>query len=112
MNEQSFGKKKYGKYPRNEYLGDLPIEYEQRVFTKLPIDCSTENTVEMLKVSSIKISFDNWMYVSNHRNANYNDLTFDVYQVLITRRQIYRINDDIVEILNKGSIVDVYTNWM
>ena len=52
------------------------------------------------------------MYVRNPWNANFDDLNFDGDQRLINRRQIYRINDDIVEILNNGPIVDVYMNWM
>ena len=33
-------------------------------------------------------------------------------QRLISRRRIYRINTDIVEMLNNGSMVDIYTNQM
>ena len=50
------------------------------------------------------------MYVINPRNADFDDLTFDSDENLITRRRIYSINDDIVERLNNGLIVNVYTN--
>ena len=50
------------------------------------------------------------MYVSNPQNSDFNDLTFDGDQRLITGRQIYFVNDDIVERLNNGFIVDIYTN--
>ena len=52
------------------------------------------------------------MYVSNTQNADFDDSPFYGDQKLITGRQIYRINDDIVKCLNNGSIVDVYTNLM
>ena len=51
------------------------------------------------------------MYVSNPRDANFDDLIFDGNERLITRWKIYYINDDIVDRLKNGSIVDVYTNW-
>ena len=50
------------------------------------------------------------MCVSNPPNANFGDLPFDGDQRFITRRQIYCINEYIVEILNNGLIVDVYMN--
>ena len=50
------------------------------------------------------------MCVINPKNADFYDLHFDCDQRLITRRQIYCIHDDIVEILNNGLIVDVYAN--
>ena len=52
------------------------------------------------------------MYISNPQNDNFNDLLFDGHQSLITRQRIYRVNYDIVERLNNGFIVDVYTNLM
>ena len=52
------------------------------------------------------------MYESNPINADFDDLPFDCDERLITRRRIYCMNDDIVERLNNGSIVDVYTNLM
>ena len=52
------------------------------------------------------------MYVGNPWNDDFNDLTFDGDQILITRERIYSIHDDIVERLNNGSIVDVYSNRM
>ena len=52
------------------------------------------------------------MYVSNPQNSGFYDLPFDGDERLITRRQIYRINDNIKERLNNGLIVDVYTNKM
>ena len=50
------------------------------------------------------------MYVSNPGNANFYDFPFDGDERFITRRQIYRVNDDISERLTNGLIVDVYTN--
>ena len=50
------------------------------------------------------------MYVTNDRNANFDDLTFDGDESFITRQQIYRVHDDTAEMLNNGSIVDVYEN--
>ena len=52
------------------------------------------------------------MYVSNPQNENFDDLPFDGDQMLITRWRMYGVNDDIVERLKNGSIVDVYTNQM
>ena len=52
------------------------------------------------------------MYEVNTQNDDFDDLTFGGDEMLITRRRIYRINDEIVEIPNNGSIVDVYTNIM
>ena len=48
------------------------------------------------------------MYVSNTRNANFDDLLFYGDQRLISGRQIYRVNDDIVEKLKNYSIIDIY----
>ena len=47
------------------------------------------------------------MYRSNHRNADFGDLSFDGDKRLITRRQIYHINDDIVFKLNNILSVEV-----
>ena len=52
------------------------------------------------------------MHISNHQNSDFNDLHFDGDQRLITRVRMYSINDDIVESLNNGSIVDIYRNRM
>ena len=52
------------------------------------------------------------MYLNSHLNDNFDDLPFDGYEMLITRQQIYSIKGDIIERLNNGSIVDVYTNRM
>ena len=65
--------------------------------TKRPIDRLNDKIIKRLRVSPIKWSFDNWMYVSNNQNANFYVLTFDDDQRLITIRLIYGINDDIVE---------------
>ena len=50
------------------------------------------------------------MYKSNPSNSDIYYLPFDGDERLVTRWQIYRIKDDIIEGLNNGSIVDVYTN--
>ena len=50
------------------------------------------------------------MYVSNPRNADFDDLRFYGGQRFIAGRIMYGINDDTVEILNTGLIVDIYTN--
>ena len=49
------------------------------------------------------------MYETNHWNADFDELPFDGYERLITRQQIYSINDDI---FNNGLIVDIYKNRM
>ena len=48
------------------------------------------------------------MYEINPQNDDFDDLTFDVDQSLITRKRIYRINDDIVNRLNNCLIFDIY----
>ena len=53
--------------------------------SKLPIDILTDDIVKNLKVSLIERQFDNYMYVSNSPNANFDDLPFDGDQRLITR---------------------------
>ena len=50
---------KYRSYPRNADYNDLPIEYEQRLFVKQPIDFLTGDILEKQKISSMKIQFDN-----------------------------------------------------
>ena len=57
-------------------------------------------------------SCNNWMYKSNPLNSNFDDFLFDGNERLITIWQIYHINDDIVEGLNNGSIIGIYTNWI
>ena len=52
------------------------------------------------------------MYKSNNQNADFDYLPFDGDESLITRRLIYHINDDIVEMLNNGFIVYVNMNQM
>ena len=68
---------KYGSYPQNADFGDLPIEYEERLLKKWPIDCLTDNILESLKVSSIKRSFYNRIYKINPQYANFDYLPFD-----------------------------------
>ena len=72
----------------------------------------TDNTVENSKVSLTKQYCDNRMYVINPRNFNIDDLSSYGDQRLITRQQIYHVDDDISERFNSGSIVDAYTNRM
>ena len=43
---------------------------------------------------------DNWMHEGNPRNPDFYYFHFDGDERLITRQQIYHINDDIVERLN------------
>ena len=112
MIKWSFKKREYGSYPQNADFDDLPIEYKQRVFTKWPLYCLTDNIIETLKVSSIEWLLDNRLYKSNPRNYDLYDLTFDGDKRLISGRQLYRINDDIAFRLNNGLRVYVYTNWM
>ena len=61
----------------------------------------------MLQVSLIGISFSDIIYESNTLNDNFNYLTFDGYDGLISRQQIFSINDDIIFRLNNGS-----SNWV
>ena len=68
---------KYDNYPQNADFDDLPIEYKQRLFTKLPIDLLTDNSVERLKVSLIERSFDNRIYEINTRNTYFDDLPIE-----------------------------------
>ena len=84
----------------------------KRLFTKWPIDCLTNNSVERLKVCSIKQLLDNRIYESNPWNANFDDLTFDGDDRLISRQWLYRINDDIVFRLINSLIVYIKTNQM
>ena len=52
------------------------------------------------------------MYEINPWNANLYDFAFDGDKMLISRQQIYCINDDIIKRLNNGFIIGVYTNRM
>ena len=56
--------------------------------------------------------FDEIMYESNNINAGFSELPFGVHDRLITRRQLYSINDDIIERLNNDLIIDLYMNLM
>ena len=51
------------------------------------------------------------MYASNPWNAGFGYFNFGGDERFITK-YIYCINDDIIEMLNNGLIVDVYANWM
>ena len=112
MTKRFFANINYGSYPKYAKFYDLTIEYKHMLFTKRPIDCLTDIIVEVLKVSSIEQLFDNWMYISNPQNDNFDDLLFDGEKRLITRWRIYSINDDIVFRFNNGSGVYVKTNLM
>ena len=52
------------------------------------------------------------MYVSKPQNSDFDDLPLNGDQNLINIHIIYHINDDIIEGLNNGFIVDVNTNRM
>ena len=78
----------------------------------IPIDHLNGNILERFKVGSIKRSFDNLKCGSNPQNADFGDLPFDYDQRLITRRLLYCINDNIIEMLNNSSIIDAYTKRM
>ena len=82
------------------------------LFTKWPIDSLNNNIVEMWKVISIKLSFDNWMYESNPQNYDFDYLYFYGDQGFITGLLIYCVTDDIVERLENGLIVNAYMNQM
>ena len=82
------------------------------MITRQPIDHLSDNIIERLNVSLTKRLFDKLKCVSNPRNYNFDDLTFDCAQRLITRLRIYRINDNILEMLNNGSIFALYKNLM
>ena len=90
----------YENYPQNCDFGDLSFEYDQRLITRLPIYCLNNKILERFKVSSIRRSFDNLNYGINPRNSDFHYLPFDYDQKLITRLQIYNINDNIIERLN------------
>ena len=102
MTEQAFENIKYRIYPQISDSDDLYIEYEHRLFTKLPIDRLTGNIVERLKVSSIKWLFDNIIYKSYPLNDDYGDIYFGSDVSLITRLWLYCINCDIIFMLNNG----------
>ena len=71
------------------WFNDLPIQYEQRLFTKTPIDNLTDNILETLKISSINQPFDDRIYEINTQNADFNDLPFNGDERLTTRWWIY-----------------------
>ena len=77
------------------------------LFAEQPIYPLNGNKVERLKVSLIKISLDNIRYESYPRNDNFYYLSFNGDEILIARKQIYHINDDIVERFINGSSVYV-----
>ena len=52
---------------------------------KQPIYHLTNNSVERLKVSSIKRSLDNRRYESNPRNSDFDDSPFDDDKILLAR---------------------------
>ena len=54
-----FEKIKYYRCSKNSFFDGLSIEYKQRLFTKQPIDCLTDNKVVKLRVSFIKLYLDN-----------------------------------------------------
>ena len=89
MIERYFENRSYGSYAWNAGFYDLPIEYEQRMFAKLPIYCLTRNIVQRLKISSIGLSLDNRIYESNPRSSYFDDVPFDGYERLIDRQWIY-----------------------
>ena len=72
----------------------------------------TDNIVERFKANLIKPFFDSLMYKNNPRNDDLDTLTLDGDESLITRQKVYSINDNIVESLNNGLIVDVCKNLM
>ena len=74
-------------------------------FVEVPIYIVTNNIVERLKVSSIKISLDKRLYESNPQNANFDDFPFDGDERLIGRKWIFCINDDIVfRLINSSGV--------
>ena len=75
--KQFFENIKYGSYSQNARFDNLSIEYKQSLFTKRPIDVLTNNSVEILKVNSIKLFLDNKICKRNNQNANFYDLPFD-----------------------------------
>ena len=65
------------------------------MFKTQPIDSLTYNSVERFKVSLIKQLLGNRIYESNPQNSDFGDLPFDGDEILIARRRLYHINDDI-----------------
>ena len=72
------------------------------MFKTQPIDSLTYNSVERFKVSLIKQSLGNIIYESNPQNSDFGDLPFDSDEILIAKRWVYHINDDIVFNLFNG----------
>ena len=64
----------------------------------------------MLKVSLIKLPFENWIYVSSFQKTNFYNLPFYGDQILIAWQRIYFINYDIVFRFKNSSIVDKCIN--
>ena len=94
--EWSFDNWNNGSYSLYANLDSLTFEYEQRLIIKRPTYCLRDIIVEMLKVSLIKLYFDNWVYVSNPINANFGLLPFYGDQRLINVQRMYRVNGDII----------------
>ena len=88
------------------------IEYEQSLFTKLPIYCLNDNSVEMLKIIPIYRSLDNKRYKRNPQNNHFNDLPFDDDERLLARQRLYCINNNIVFKLINGLSVYINKNRM
>ena len=65
------------------------------MLTKWPIDSVTDNSAERLKVNLIEPLLDNIICKSNPQNYDFGDLHFGGDERLISRRWLYRINDDI-----------------
>ena len=75
------------------------FEYDPSFFEKRPIDRLNDNIIEGLKVSLIERFFDEIKFVGNPLNAHFVYLDFDCDQRFITRRRIYRLNENIIESL-------------
>ena len=63
-------------------------------------------------VSSTKQLIDNWRFGSDPFNSNLDDLTFEYDQRLIPWQSIDRIYDNIIEMFNYSSIIDLYLEGM
>ena len=100
--EWSFENIKYGSSLKNADFNNLLIEYKQMLFTKQPIDNLTDNSVERLKVNTIKLSLDSLMYEISPRNAEFDDLFFVGDGRLMARWWLYCINDNILFCLING----------
>ena len=78
--------------------------------SKRPVDRLTDNIIERLMINRTEWLLDNRIYESNTKNFDFDNLPFDGDEMLIARRGIYRIDNNIVFRANNSSSVYVQMN--